>query len=109
MILNNQLILNQREENRTDSLFHVFVRMTGSDGQRIKLNTISENICSGGLFMRLPNLLECDTQLFTFILVPNNVGLATIGRVVRTEKREYGLCGTAIRFVHSRLLPLKAA
>jgi hypothetical protein len=109
MIIANQVILNERRENRTDSLFHVFVRMIGSDGQRIKLNTISDNICSGGLFMRLPHLLEHDTQLFTFILVPNNVGLATIGRVVRTEEKEYGLCGTAIRFIHSRLLPLNAA
>lgn len=99
---------NYRRESRTLSAFNVLVRLTCVDGQRVKINAVTDNISSGGLFMRLPQQVERNTQLFSVVRMPNKIGLATVGRVVRTEKKEDGLIGTAICFSQSRLLSLRS-
>lgn len=101
-----QPTLNQRREHRTVSAFPVFVRTAGVNGQRIKVNTLTDNISSGGLFMCLPYPLAHNTQLFTLIRMPSSAGLAAIGRVVRTEHKEHNLSGIAVCFSQTRLLPI---
>ena len=98
---------NYRREIRTLSDFKVFVRLNSGNGQRVKIHTAIDNISSSGLFMRLPQQVDVNTQLFSFIRMSNKVGLATVGKVVRTEKKTDGLIGTAVCFSKSRLLSLE--
>jgi hypothetical protein len=101
----NQSTSNQRRENRVPSVFHAFVR-ANVNGRRIKLNTVTDNISPGGLYMRLSHQLARNTQLFVMIVIPNSVDLAVIGQVVRSENKGHGLTGIAVCFSQTRLLPL---
>ncbi len=99
-------VLNHRRENRIFNAFPVFVRAISANGRRTKINTLTDNVSPGGLLMHLPCQLAYESQLFTFIRIPNSAGLAAIGRIVRTENKEHGLTGFAVCFSQTRLLPL---
>jgi hypothetical protein len=104
-----QITLNRRQESRIFNTFPVFVRTISSTGQPIKANTLTDNISPGGLFIQLPCQIADETQLFTFIRLPNSAGLAAIGRIVRSENKGQGLSGFAVCFSQTRLLPLSVA
>lgn len=105
MVTTSKPDLNHRREHRVPDTLLVSVRATNPNGQRIKINTITDNISSGGVFMQLPYFLTLNSQLFAFIRISNNVGLAAMGRVVRTESKKPGLLGIAMCFSQTRLLP----
>jgi hypothetical protein len=74
-----------------------------------KSATSTENISKCGLFMQLTYLLDYGSSLFTFIVLPNGTGFATMGEIVRIENAESAMKGLAVRFIHSRLIPVLSA
>lgn len=97
---------NRRREIRNYQNCPVFVRGILANGKRLKVTTVTDDFSKGGLFLQLPYLLECGAQLFAFIRLHGSTGLAVSGHVVRTEKKERGLTGVAVRFDQTRLLPI---
>ena len=97
---------------------HFPVTVAGVDvsGKRFKLDTVLDNISSGGLYLYMHSRLPPaqGTKLFfvvRFSLDPNDVmpalRVAMRGVVRRVELKPSGACGVAVAFTRQR--PLKPA
>lgn len=99
----------QKPEHRIDKrksiTFPVFIHGFTENGERIKTNTITDNISPGGLFLQTPQALKLGSAIFTFTQLFNGTRLAAQGAVVRIEKKKHGLSGFAVCFSHFRLIP----
>ena len=96
---------NCRFSERTYDACPVIMSVKTNDGKRLKIETETKNISSGGLFMYMPYLLAHSNVLFTFIQLPCGVRLAAISQILRTENNDDESIGVALCFKHTRLFP----
>lgn len=95
-----------REETRLYGLYPLLVRVKNFEGQEIKSHTVADNVCSGGLYFQFPQVLSTGIRIFTLIQLPEGISIATRGRILRNESKPHGMVGMAIRFSHTRIIPL---
>jgi hypothetical protein len=96
----------RRWETRLDGFYPLLVRVKNAEGQQIKAHTLADNLCSGGLYFQFPQALSADAHLFTLIHLSKGIRIAACGRVLRNEPKPHGMSGMAIRFSHTRIIPL---
>ena len=95
----------QRNEKRTAMVCKSYVHGVTDKGELIKTHALTDNISQGGLFLQGTQLLKLGSSVFTFTRLLSGARLVAQGKVVRIEKKEYGLSGFAICFNNSRLIP----
>ena len=91
--------------------FPVKVRGAGADGEDFDLNTVLDNFSAGGLYLRLPQVLEPGARVFAVVhlATPEGSGasgprVAVRGRVRRVDAKPDGGSGVAIQFTRHRFL-----
>jgi hypothetical protein len=102
------------ERRRRFRLYEPFpakVRGKDSDGERFKIDTVLDNICSRGLYLRLARKIEPDADIFVVICltVANDPKVfaprvAVQGKVLRAEPQTDGSYGVALEFRQPRFL-----
>jgi hypothetical protein len=93
---------------------HFRVRVRGRDaaGKIFKVMTFLDNICEGGLYVRLDRAVAGGAPLSLFVsfsTLPHGEAasaprLCARGRVLRAEARPDGLCGVAVSFTRHRFV-----
>ena len=102
------------EARRHPRLYEPFpanVRGVDSNGDGFDLDTVLENFSAGGLYLRLPQVLEPGAKVFAVVRLqthdaPGAPGarVAVRGRVRRVDAKPDGGSGVAIQFTHHRFL-----
>ncbi|GAW87904.1 conserved hypothetical protein [Bathymodiolus platifrons methanotrophic gill symbiont] len=95
----------QRLDARIGITCPVFVHGITESGERIKIHTVTDNLSQSGLFLQMPLVLKPGSVIFVFAQLLSGARLAARGKVVRVEKKEHGLSGSAVCFSQARLIP----
>jgi hypothetical protein len=85
------------------------VRLRGIDtaGCPFQVGSRVDNISSGGLHMELGRPVAEGSRMFTLVRLAIGAAIAAQGQVTRVEQGPQGLSGVALRFTHTRLLPVQ--
>jgi hypothetical protein len=101
----------RRSQPRVHEAFPAQVRGVDDAGQGFELETVLDNLSTGGLYMRLPRSVRCGSKLSLVVRFPglqngtNFVPLISLkGTVTRAEPQADGRCGLAVVLSTSRLL-----
>ena len=94
----------QRIDERLDAVCPVYIHGMNEDKEQIKIETVTDNISEGGLYLQAPCSLSVGCYLFTFVRLLSGARLAARGKVVRVKKEKYGLSGIAVCFNQTRLI-----
>lgn len=68
--------------------FFVECKIGSHFSTHIKINTLSDNISSSGLYIQLPHYFDAGKNLFTFTRLLNGTGLAAKSKVVRIDEKQ---------------------
>ena len=100
-----------RDKPRITIPFPVRVRSTDATGQPFEMESVIDNLSTGGLYMRLPRLLAPNAEVSAVIsLFPSretpaqNARVAIRGSVLRCEPQADGSCGVAVGFSSYRFV-----
>jgi hypothetical protein len=95
--------LERRSKPRIYDPFPTIVRGVDAEGEAFESETVLDNFCAGGLYLRLARRVERGAELdFVIRLSPtptNGVGAARVlmhGVVLRAESRPCDTCGVAV-------------
>jgi hypothetical protein len=97
----------RRRKPRIATPFPAIVRGVNEAGEAFEVESVLDNISSGGLYVRLGQRVKKKTKLEFFIRMSAaaNAGAAMVqarGIVLRVEARPAGLFGLAVKLTHHR-------
>ena len=93
-----------RTEKRMPLACSVYIHGITKNEERIKINSVTENISLGGLFLRTPQVLKLGSSIFTLTQLISGAKLATRGSVIRIEQNKHQLPGLVIRINHHKFI-----
>ena len=103
--------LEARRQPRLYEPFPANVRGVDSNGDGFDLNTVLDNFSAGGLYLRLPQVLEPGARVFAIVRLAKQAApgapeakVAVRGRVRRVDPKPDGGSGVAIQFTRHRFL-----
>ena len=109
--LNGYNIEERRQKRRFSIPFIVKARGIDTRGQAFEMYTLLEDISASGLYLQLPRQVEPGSKLFMIVRLStyateesSGARIAVRGVVLRTEPRQGGLWGLALRFTSHRFL-----
>jgi c-di-GMP-binding flagellar brake protein YcgR len=99
----------RRKKPRISNPFRVAVRSVNAEGEAFTSETVLDNLSAGGMYVRIPELVEYGTKVFSVIHLSKDADhlkgsrVAFRGVAVRADRglRVYGL---AVTFTHHRFL-----
>lgn len=101
----------RREKPRVDRPFVAKVRGIDASGKAFQADTLLDNFSASGLYLRLPHRVETGARLFILVglFTPTPDGnsggrVAVRGVVLRSESKEFGLWGLALKIINHRFL-----
>ena len=94
----------RRIEPRLTGLFPLWLRAQTTSGQAIAAYTVTDNICSTGVYFQWPYTLAIGQRVFMLIHLANGVRIAVRGEILRQESRPHHLMGIAVRFIKTRAI-----
>ena len=97
-------LMDMRKNARAYGSFPVRMRGVDESGCEFNMNSLVDNISSGGLYMQLGRPVAAGSRLFTVVQLLSDSAIAARGIVSRVERRPHGLSGVAVRFTRTRLL-----
>jgi hypothetical protein len=97
----------KRKNLRISMPFHAKVHGVDSHGKTFIIETVVDNICADGLYMRIVPSVERGTKLSidvglrtTSHVTPETPHFTVDGTVLRTERKLGGACGVAVSFAN---------
>ena len=100
-----------RDRIRIEVRFPVKLRSIDVHGKPFEIDAILDNLCTGGLYIRLPRLLALDAKVFAVIRLSPSMGpqalgarVAIRGTVLRSEPLSDGTYGIAVAFKRYRFV-----
>ncbi len=101
----------RRHKPRIFEHFKATVHGVDAAGEAFSAETVLENLSAGGLYLRLPQVVEIGAELLVVSKLANpangrNSGplLALSGTVVRVNGAAGDACGVAVKFTHTSFL-----
>jgi hypothetical protein len=112
--MNRVATARRRERRKYDRIcvpFRIRVTGTDADGDPIRADTVVDDIGAGGLYFRMMQRPHAGTRLLVRLqlsvtdgLEPEGTVVEMGGEVLRTERREGGAWGVAIKTISSRFV-----
>jgi hypothetical protein len=89
--------------------FLIQVRGKFESGEKFKIDTVLDDLSSGGLYLRLPEKVRPGTRLFAVVRISTNPDVraprvAVVGEVTRSEPLPGGAWGLGVAFKRHRFL-----
>ena len=101
----------RRHKPRIFEHFRATVHGVNAAGQAFSAETVLENLSAGGLYLRLPQMVEVGAELLVVSKIANPANghtsgplLAMSGTVVRVAGAAGDACGVAVKFTHTSFL-----
>ncbi len=109
--INAGVQIDRRRNLRIYEHFALKVRGVDAEGEKFDIDTVIENLSSGGLYFRLNQRVALGERLF-FVIYMLTVReeqrtapvVAAHGKVIRSESKDVGSYGMGVAFYHHRFL-----